>query len=168
MPVSRSERDNLSPVHARARRKARPLTLVGCLLGSLALNYGGLWASLLLFNSGSPLPPPMVRMKLCVDGQTRSERLLEAAISGENIDLLRGRLGFNGLITSDATQMGGLTSWSPRAVHLAEIIENGCDMVLFSDDLEGDIGLGGAAGAGSLGAAEVCRAARFAGCTAGA
>ena len=30
-------------------------------------------------NPGSPLPPPMVRMKLCVDGQTRSERLLEAA-----------------------------------------------------------------------------------------
>lgn len=53
-----------------------------------------------------------------------------------NIDLLRGQLGFNGLITSDATQMGGLTSWSARAVHLPEIIENGCDMVLFSDDLE--------------------------------
>jgi beta-N-acetylhexosaminidase len=56
-----------------------------------------------------------------------------------NIDLLRGRLGFNGLIVSDATEMGGLTSWSPREVHLPEIIENGCDMILFSQDLEADV-----------------------------
>jgi beta-N-acetylhexosaminidase len=58
-----------------------------------------------------------------------------------NLELLRGALGFNGLIVSDATQMAGLTSWSPRAQHLAEIIENGCDMILFSDDLEADIAL---------------------------
>jgi beta-N-acetylhexosaminidase len=58
-----------------------------------------------------------------------------------NTELLRGRLGFNGVITSDATQMGGLTSWSPREEHLPEIIENGCDMILFSDDLEADIGV---------------------------
>lgn len=58
-----------------------------------------------------------------------------------NLGLLRGELGFNGVITSDATEMGGLTSWSPRDVHLPEIIENGCDMILFSQDLEADIGL---------------------------
>jgi beta-N-acetylhexosaminidase len=56
-----------------------------------------------------------------------------------NLDLLRGRLGFNGLIVSDATEMAGLTSWSPRAQHLPEIIENGCDMILFSADLESDV-----------------------------
>lgn len=75
-------------------------------------------------------------------GITGIEAFRPASISRLlNIDLLRGKLGFNGLITSDATQMGGLTSWSPRGVHLPEIIENGCDMVLFSDDLEADIGL---------------------------
>jgi beta-N-acetylhexosaminidase len=58
-----------------------------------------------------------------------------------NVDLLRGTLGFNGLIVSDATEMAGLTSWSPRAQHLPEIIENGCDMILFSADLESDIAL---------------------------
>ncbi|MFM2058153.1 MAG: hypothetical protein RLY71_2538 [Pseudomonadota bacterium] len=58
-----------------------------------------------------------------------------------NLGLLRGELGFNGVITSDATEMGGLTSWSPRDEHLPEIIENGCDMILFSQDLEADIGL---------------------------
>jgi beta-N-acetylhexosaminidase len=56
-----------------------------------------------------------------------------------NLELLRGTLGFNGLIVSDATEMAGLTSWSPRDVHLPEIIENGCDMILFSQDLEADV-----------------------------
>lgn len=73
-------------------------------------------------------------------GLTGLEAYRPASISRLlNIDLLRGKLGFNGVITSDATQMGGLTSWSPREAHLPEIIENGCDMVLFTDDLEADI-----------------------------
>lgn len=73
-----------------------------------------------------------------------------------NLDLLRGELGFNGLITSDATEMGGLSGWSPRAEHLPEVIENGCDMILFSADLEGDIALLEAALAdGRLSAARV-------------
>jgi beta-N-acetylhexosaminidase len=51
-----------------------------------------------------------------------------------NETLLRGHLGFNGLIVSDATPMAGLTGWAPRDVHLPEIIANGCDMILFSVD----------------------------------
>jgi beta-N-acetylhexosaminidase len=58
-----------------------------------------------------------------------------------NVNLLRDTLGFNGLLVSDATEMAGLTSWSPRAEHLPQIIENGCDMILFSADLEADIAL---------------------------
>lgn len=75
-------------------------------------------------------------------GVTGIEAFRPASISRLlNIELLRHKLGFNGVITSDATQMGGLTSWSPREVHLPEIIENGCDMILFSDDLEADIAI---------------------------
>jgi beta-N-acetylhexosaminidase len=51
-----------------------------------------------------------------------------------NLTLLRGRLGFNGLIVSDATPMAGLTGWSDRRTHLPEVIANGCDMILFSPD----------------------------------
>jgi beta-N-acetylhexosaminidase len=58
-----------------------------------------------------------------------------------NVELLRETLGFNGLIVSDATEMAGLTSWSPRDQHLPEVIENGCDMILFSADLDSDIAL---------------------------
>lgn len=58
-----------------------------------------------------------------------------------NIDLLRGALGFNGLIVSDATPMAGFGSWAPRDQMLPEVIENGCDIILFSRDADADIAL---------------------------
>jgi beta-N-acetylhexosaminidase len=58
-----------------------------------------------------------------------------------NIDLLRGELGFNGLIVSDATPMAGFGAWASRAEMLPQVIENGCDIILFSPDAEGDIAL---------------------------
>ncbi len=58
-----------------------------------------------------------------------------------NNDLLRGRLGFNGLIVSDATPMGGFGAWGPRAQMLPEVIENGCDIILFSGDPDADFAL---------------------------
>jgi beta-N-acetylhexosaminidase len=51
-----------------------------------------------------------------------------------NEDLLRGELGFRGLIVSDATVMGGLTSWMDRDEAVPSVIENGCDVFLFSRD----------------------------------
>jgi beta-N-acetylhexosaminidase len=58
-----------------------------------------------------------------------------------NDDLLRGRLGFNGLIVSDATPMAGFGSWGPRTQMLPEVIENGCDLILFSPDPAADLAL---------------------------
>lgn len=49
-----------------------------------------------------------------------------------NQNLLRERLGFKGLIVSDATGMAGLTSWADREERVPAVIENGCDMFLFS------------------------------------
>lgn len=56
-----------------------------------------------------------------------------------NEELLRKRLGFNGLIVSDATPMAGLGAWSKRSEHLPEIISSGCDVILFSDDYDQDL-----------------------------
>ncbi len=53
-----------------------------------------------------------------------------------NLDLLRGELGFNGLIVSDATPMAGLTGFSSREEHVPQVIENGCDVFLFCFDEE--------------------------------
>ncbi len=57
-----------------------------------------------------------------------------------NQKLLRDELGFNGLIVSDATGMAGLGSWSKRSEHLPEVIASGCDIILFSNDPETDLG----------------------------
>jgi len=56
-----------------------------------------------------------------------------------NIDLLRDELGFNGIIVSDATPMGGLSAWGHHLDTLPDIIANGCDMILFSDAPEEDM-----------------------------
>lgn len=58
-----------------------------------------------------------------------------------NVELLRRELGFNGLIVSDSTPMGGLTSWGSRSSVLPDVVENGCDMVLFTHDLSSDLDL---------------------------
>jgi len=56
-----------------------------------------------------------------------------------NEELLRNRLGFNGLIVSDATSMAGLGNWSKRSEYIPEVIENGCDVILFSNDPDLDL-----------------------------
>jgi beta-N-acetylhexosaminidase len=56
-----------------------------------------------------------------------------------NQRLLREEMGFNGVIVSDATSMAGLGDWARRDDHLPEIIANGCDLILFSDEPEADI-----------------------------
>lgn len=56
-----------------------------------------------------------------------------------NEELLRQRLGFNGLIISDASEMAGLTSFVELVEAKVELLRNGCDMVLFTRDLPRDI-----------------------------
>ena len=48
-------------------------------------------------------------------------------------DLLRGELGFDGLIVSDASFMGGVTSWGGRDVVVPGMINAGNDQVLFCE-----------------------------------
>lgn len=56
-----------------------------------------------------------------------------------NIDLLRNRLGFNGVIVSDASVMGGLNAWSGLTRAKVDIIKNGCDIILFSFNPEAEL-----------------------------
>ena len=67
------------------------------------------------------------------------ERFRPASVSKLlNQNLLRDELGFNGLVVSDATPMGGLTAWDKRSVCVPQVIENGCDVFLFSPNEEQD------------------------------
>ncbi len=63
--------------------------LLACLLVSVGLNYGSLWASLVLFASGER-PVPLAQQKVCVNGQTRGLRLVDAALSGDPMQLVTG------------------------------------------------------------------------------
>lgn len=77
---------------------------------------------------------------LALDPQAGAEAYRPASLSRIlNQDLLRRELGFNGLIVSDATPMAGMGDWGPRDEVLPEVIISGCDVILFSDDANGDL-----------------------------
>jgi beta-glucosidase-like glycosyl hydrolase len=54
-------------------------------------------------------------------------------------DLLRGQLGFNGLIVTDASHMAGLNAAGARRDVVPGVIAAGCDMLLFFNDPAEDI-----------------------------
>ena len=67
------------------------------------------------------------------------EDMLPATLSPEMLQgVLRGKLGFNGMIFTDATIMGGFTMALPRAEALPRAIEAGCDMLVFNTDFYAD------------------------------
>ncbi|MVB12438.1 Beta-N-acetylglucosaminidase/beta-glucosidase [Caprobacter fermentans] len=67
--------------------------------------------------------------------------ILPASLSPELLKgLLRGSMGFNGLILTDATTMAGFAMAMPRDQAVPKAIENGCDMFLFTKNLEEDVG----------------------------
>ncbi len=55
-------------------------------------------------------------------------------------DLLRGKLGFNGMVVTDASHMVGMTNRMKRKDMLPKAINAGCDMFLFFNDPEEDYG----------------------------
>ena len=68
----------------------------------------------------------------------------EKVIPGSNsknimTNYLRGVLGFNGLISTDASPMVGLLSNTVRSESVPDAIENGADVLLFTKDLEEDV-----------------------------
>ncbi|MHA2246998.1 MAG: glycoside hydrolase family 3 protein [Candidatus Hodarchaeales archaeon] len=66
--------------------------------------------------------------------ETNNETNKPAQVSKALItDLLRNRMGFDGLIITDAIEMAGLTSYKPIEEILVETINAGCDMILFSE-----------------------------------
>lgn len=75
-----------------------------------------------------------------LDPEAGAEAFRPASLSRVlNQTLLRERLGFNGLIVSDATPMAGLGDWGPRDQTLPEVVISGCDIILFSDDPNADL-----------------------------
>ena len=72
---------------------------------------------------------------------TRKETLLPASLNKEILTgLLRGELGFNGMISTDATPMVGFTAAMSRRLAIPTAIAAGADMILFNKSLDEDYG----------------------------
>ena len=70
---------------------------------------------------------------------SEEEKYLPASLSKSIMTgLLREKLGFNGLISTDATPMVGFTAAMPREKAIPTAIAAGADMILFNKDLEED------------------------------
>ena len=70
----------------------------------------------------------------------KDEDMMPATLSKEILgDLLRGKLGFNGLIVTDASHMVGLTGRAKRSDLVPGAIIAGCDMFLFFNDVDEDM-----------------------------
>lgn len=71
---------------------------------------------------------------------TKDSEIMPATLAPELLQkLLREKLGFNGLIVTDATHMVGLTATMPRKDYIPGVVAAGCDMVLFFNDPKEDI-----------------------------
>lgn len=82
---------------------------------------------------------PAYSRKLNPDIQDQD--ILPATLSYELITkLLKGQMGFNGLVVTDATTMAGMTIPMPRSQAVPQTIAAGCDIFLFTRNLEEDFG----------------------------
>lgn len=67
--------------------------------------------------------------------------ILPATLAPELInDLLKTKLGFNGMVITDASHMLGMTAAMRREDYVPASIAAGCDMFLFFNDIEEDFG----------------------------
>ncbi len=74
-----------------------------------------------------------------INPQLRDEDMMPATLSPEIMTtLLRDRLGFNGMVVTDASHMVGMTNRMKRSEMLPLAINAGCDMFLFFNDPEED------------------------------
>lgn len=71
--------------------------------------------------------------------ELKDEDILPATLSKEILQgLLRGKLGYNGMIITDATPMIGFNTPMKRADAVPTALAAGCDMILFNKDIRED------------------------------
>lgn len=71
----------------------------------------------------------------------KDEDIMPATLAPELLtDLLRGEMGFNGLVITDASHMAGIACMEKREIAVPKAIASGCDMFLFANDEEEDMG----------------------------
>ena len=117
-----------------------------CTVNSLSVEeydktYGAIWqevvnAGTLSIMVGHILQPAYSKF---FNHDLKDEDILPATLSKEILQgLLRGKLGFNGMIVTDATPMIGFNTPMKRAEAVPAALAAGCDMILFNKDIRED------------------------------
>lgn len=103
--------------------------------------YGEVYRSLIdngldAFMAGHIMLPAYAKT---INPDLKDEDMLPATLSPEIMTvLLREKLGFNGMVVTDASHMVGMTCRMKRAEMLPTAINAGCDMLLFFNDADED------------------------------
>lgn len=96
----------------------------------------GIDAGSLTVMAGHIMQPAWTRK---INPQIKEDEIMPATLSSELLQgLLRDKLGFNGLICTDATTMAGYTLAMSRKKAVPLSIARGCDMFLFARNLSED------------------------------
>ncbi len=104
-------------------------------------SYGEVWqevvnAGALSIMVGHILQPAYTKY---FNPEIKDEDILPATLCPEILQgLLRGKLGFNGMIVTDATPMIGFNTSMPRQKAVPAALAAGCDMILFNKDIRED------------------------------
>lgn len=76
-----------------------------------------------------------------LNSSLKDAEILPGSLAPEILNgLLRDHLGFNGLIVTDASTMAGMVIPMPRSQAVPQAIAAGCDMFLFTRNLQEDVG----------------------------
>lgn len=103
--------------------------------------YGAIWqevvdAGTLSVMAGHILQPAYSKH---FNPKLKDEEILPATLSKEILQgLLRGKLGYNGMIVTDATPMIGFNTSMKRSEAVPAALAAGCDMILFNKDIRED------------------------------
>ena len=103
--------------------------------------YGKIWqevvdAGTLSIMVGHILQPAYTK---ALNPEIEDKDIMPATLSPELLKgLLRGKMGFNGLIVTDATPMVGFNTPMSRRDAIPASINAGCDMILFNKDIRED------------------------------
>lgn len=105
-------------------------------------SYGHIYQELIDYGAPTIMCAHIRQPALCreINPDIKDEEIMPGSLSRELMQgILREKMGFNGLIVTDATQMVGFTCSMPRRMAVPAAIERGADMFLFTINQREDV-----------------------------
>ncbi|WNS43154.1 glycoside hydrolase family 3 N-terminal domain-containing protein [Paenibacillus sp. MMS20-IR301] len=103
-------------------------------------SYGRIYRSLIEDGAHTVMAGHIAFPAYLINKGAQEKAATPATLSPELLQhLLRGELGFNGMIVTDATPMIGFAASAPREEAIPAALAAGCDMILFNRDYTEDL-----------------------------